>query len=281
MAETLKLMCVLAHPDDETLGTGGTLAKYAAEGVKTYLVMATRGERGWWGEEADYPGLEELGKIREAELRAAAHILGLQDTFFLDYVDGDLDKADPAEAIAKIAGYIRRIKPQVVITFDPYGVYGHPDHIAISQFTTAATLVAASSNHLLYSDLAAPHCVHKLYYIAELEEYIGVYQSVFGEISMNVEGQTRQPVAWEDWAITTRIDTYEHWRTVWQAVLCHRSQLPGYNRLEKLSESQRQKVWGTRTYYRAFSNVNGGRQLETNLFEGLSRPSEAGFQPGD
>ena len=66
MVNDLKLMCVLAHPDDESLGTGGILAKYAAEGVETYLVTATRGERGWFGNESDYPGLEALGKRREA-----------------------------------------------------------------------------------------------------------------------------------------------------------------------------------------------------------------------
>ena len=68
MNEPLRLMCVLAHPDDESLGMGGTLAKYAAEGIETYLVTATRGERGWFGDEKEYPGLEALGKIRGAEL---------------------------------------------------------------------------------------------------------------------------------------------------------------------------------------------------------------------
>ena len=71
----MKLLCVLAHPDDESLGLGGALAKYAAEGVETYLITATRGEHGWWGEAEDYPGPIGLGQIREAELRAAAEVL--------------------------------------------------------------------------------------------------------------------------------------------------------------------------------------------------------------
>ena len=119
MTNPLKLMCILAHPDDESLGTGGILAKYAAEGVETYLVTATRGERGWFGDEAEYPGLEELGRIREAELLDAAKVLGLQEVTFLDYVDGDLDQADPVEAINKIVGHLRRVRPHVVATFDP------------------------------------------------------------------------------------------------------------------------------------------------------------------
>src|SRR5262245_58053465 len=105
MTSNLKLMCVLAHPDDESLGTGGTLAKYAAEGIETYLVTATRGERGWFGDEKDNPGLEALGKMRENELRNAAQALGIREVDFLDYLDGDLDQADHAEAVAKIVEY--------------------------------------------------------------------------------------------------------------------------------------------------------------------------------
>ena len=108
MSKQLKLMCVMAHPDDESLGTGGILAKYSAEGVKTYLVTATRGERGWFGAPEDNPGPEELGRIREGELYAAAHTLGLQDVAFMDYWDGEFDKADPAEVVSKIVRHLRR-----------------------------------------------------------------------------------------------------------------------------------------------------------------------------
>lgn len=79
----LRVMCCLAHPNDESLGAGGILAKYAAEGVLTYLVTATRGERGWVGDQAAYPGEEALWRLREAELRAAARVLGLQEVRFL------------------------------------------------------------------------------------------------------------------------------------------------------------------------------------------------------
>src|SRR5712692_7064230 len=164
MANKLKLMCVLAHPDDESLGNGGILAKYATEGVETYLVTATRGERGWFGDERDYPGPEALGKTREAELLAAAKVLGIRRVNFLDYIDGDLDQAPPAEAVAKIALHLRRVKPDVVVTFGPDGSYGHPDHIAICQFTTAA-IVAAASPDSLYSRDLPPHRISKLYYM--------------------------------------------------------------------------------------------------------------------
>src|SRR6185436_20526654 len=108
MTAPLKLMAIFAHPDDESLGLGGALAKFVAEGVETYLVCATRGERGWTGEEKDNPGLEALGRLREAELRSACAILKIREVMLLDYIDGDLDKAPPAEVIGKLVSHLRR-----------------------------------------------------------------------------------------------------------------------------------------------------------------------------
>lgn len=261
-------MCVLAHPDDECLGTGGILARYAAEGVGTYLITATRGEYGWWGEEKDHPGPQALGRIREAELRASAQALGLREVSLLDYVDGQLDQAEPAQAIEKIVGHIRRVKPHVVVTFGPEGAYGHPDHIAISQFTTAA-LIAAADPSFPGPTPSEAHRVSKFYYMEDTQSLFEVYVSVFGDMVMHVDGVERRPTTWPRWATTTQIDTAAYWRTVWQAVLCHRSQLPGYGKLQYVSEEQHTILWGSRTYYRAFSLVNGGRQIEHDLFTGL------------
>jgi LmbE family N-acetylglucosaminyl deacetylase len=268
MTETLKLMCILAHPDDESLGTGGILARYAAEGVETYLITATRGERGWMGDEQDDPGLEALGRLRTGELQAAAQVLGLREVHFLDYIDGDLDRADPSEAIGKIVSQLRRVRPQIVVTFDPFGAYGHPDHIAISQFTQAA-IVAAADPAYGHTNGAMPHRVAKLYYMADSEELINAYQSAIGDITMNVDRVERRARPWEDWAITTRIDTARYWRQVWQAASCHRSQLPDLERMNELPEELHLKFWGCQTFYRAFSLVNGGRQVEHDLFEGI------------
>lgn len=268
MADTLKLMAVLAHPDDESLGAGGVLAKYAAEGIETSLVTATRGERGWFGDEREYPGLEALGQRREAELRAAAEVLDIRSVDFLGYLDGELDQAHPAEVIAKIVGRLRRGKPDVVVTFGPDGSYGHPDHIAISQLTTAAIIEAASPDSLYYRDLA-PHRVAKLYYMAPTKDLLDVYQFVFGDLVMHIDGVERRGAGWPDWQITARIDTWASWRTVWKAVCCHRTQLPAYHLLERLPEEKHKALWGCQTYYRAFSLVNGGRAVESDLFEGL------------
>src|SRR5579884_4020339 len=275
MTKKLRLMCVLAHPDDESLGNGGVLAKYAAEGIETYLVTATRGERGWLGSQEDYPGLEALGKIREAELYAAAEVLGLRRVDFLDYVDGELDHAPPEEAIAKIVGHLRRVKPQVVLTFGPDGSYGYPDHIAISQFTAAATVRAADPTFVDAEQLA-PHCVSKLYYMAVTREMLEVYQSVFGDLVMHVDGIERRGIGWPEWAITTSINARAYLSTVKRAVRCHYSQLPAYSLVEDASEQQQHVLWGVQTYYRVFSLKNGGRDIEDDLFDGLREGERSG-----
>ncbi|HYU76024.1 MAG TPA: PIG-L family deacetylase [Ktedonobacteraceae bacterium] len=268
MTSELKLMAILAHPDDESLGNGGILAKYAAEGIETHLVVATRGERGWFGDEQEYPGLEALGRIREGEVRAAAALLGIRSINFLDYLDGELDTAHPAEVIAKVVGYLRSIKPDVVVTFGQYGGYGHPDHIAISQFTTAAIVEAASPYSSYHIELT-PHRVAKLYYMAETKEMFDVYQAVFGELVMQINGTSRSAVSWPGWSVSAKIDTWSHWRTILRAIGCHQTQLPAYHVLEHLSEEQRKHLWSFASYYRAFSLVNGGRKVEDDLFEGL------------
>src|SRR5438105_4335265 len=133
--QALRLMAVLAHPDDESLGVGGTLAKYAAEGVEVSLVTATRGDGGrYCGHrpgDPQHPGRDALGSIREAELRAAASVLGVHEVTLLDYRDQHLDEADPHQAVAALVRHLRRIRPDVVLTFGADGAYGHPDHIAI------------------------------------------------------------------------------------------------------------------------------------------------------
>src|SRR5690349_21137853 len=156
MTGSMKLLAIFPHPDDETLGLGSTFARYATEGVGTYLLCATRGERGWFDSEGPNPGLEGVARIREAELRCAAENLDLDEVSFLDYIDGDVDQARPEEIIGKIAAHIRRIKPQVVVTFGPDGAYGHPDHIALSQFTMGA-LVCAADRNFVDVNVQSPH----------------------------------------------------------------------------------------------------------------------------
>jgi LmbE family N-acetylglucosaminyl deacetylase len=265
-------MCVFAHPDDESLGVGGTLAKYAAEGVETYLITATRGERGRFGTNKESPGLEVVGKVREAELLAAAKELGIREVNFLDYIDGELDQANSLEAVAKIAAHIRRVKPHVVVTFGPEGAYGHPDHIAVSQLATAAAVRAADSNYGPSGNRggsSSVHAVSKFYYMAWTQKKWTAYQSALRDLKSVVDGVERRAVPWPDWAITTHLDTTSHWPTVWKAVSCHKTQMAIYSRLEHLPEEHHEAIWGIQEFYRVFSVVNGSRKRENDLFEGL------------
>ncbi len=273
MNHVLRLMCIFAHPDDESMGTGSTLAKYAQEGVETYLVTATRGERGWFGKPEDNPGERMLGKRRQSELISAANVLGLKQVYFLDYIDGELNRADSQEAIHKITKYLRLVRPQVVITFGPDGAYGHPDHIAISQFTSGAIIAAADCDYI-DSDHLPPHRVSKLYYMMDTRESWEIIEELVGELNMEVDGTLRKPVLWEDWAVTTRIASGEYWRTAYNAVLCHQSQLPSLGDITSLTDEQNYRIWGDRTYYRVFSLVNGhhsngNHRYEEDLFSGL------------
>ena len=263
MAPALRLLAVLAHPDDESLGVGGTLARYGAEGVETFLVTATRGERGRVGSER--PGPAIVGPLRERELRAAAEVLGISEVVFLDYLDAELDRAPVEEAVGRIAAAVRRFRPQVVITFPHDGSYGHPDHVAISQLTGAALVEAAAPGPAG----EAGHRVDKLYWIAWRERLWSAYREAFGDLVARVGGVERRADPWPDWAVTTAIDTRAVWRQVWRAVQCHGSQLAGYAKLSGVSPEHHEAIWGAQEFYRVWSRVECGRGLESDLFEGL------------
>jgi N-acetylglucosamine malate deacetylase 2 len=127
-----RLLVILAHPDDESFAVGGTLAKYAQQGIQVILLCATRGEAGIEG-----MGAEEAGAIREVELRRAAKHLGIE-VHFLGHLDGQLSKVKPRELLEQISCWIDTVQPQVIITFGPDGVSGHPDHVTISKTVTQA-----------------------------------------------------------------------------------------------------------------------------------------------
>jgi LmbE family N-acetylglucosaminyl deacetylase len=251
------------------MGMGGTLAKYAAEGVETHLVCATRGERGWFGPEEQDPGLEKLGQLRTKELEACVKELGMKSLSFLNYIDGDLDQADHTEAIARIVTQIRRIKPQVVLTFPPDGNYGHPDHIAIGQFTSAAIVCAADSSYNDPENLPS-YRVSKLYYMVDGENFINLITPFIDDMTFPVDDQVRGEIPWKEWMITTRIDMAAYCGTAWRAIQCHQSQMPTLGALAEMPEESAAAVLAMQgTFYRAFSLVNGGRKLETDLFEGI------------
>jgi LmbE family N-acetylglucosaminyl deacetylase len=150
------LLVVLPHPDDESFPMGGTLAKYAAEGIEITLICATLGELG-------IPDMEpaQAAIIRKKELRAAASVLGIGKLQFMRYQDGSLSNLDSEQVISQLINAMRRIHPKVVITFGPDGISGHPDHVAISRLVTTAFDRAIRSSLLPLST--------KLFYITPSE----------------------------------------------------------------------------------------------------------------
>jgi LmbE family N-acetylglucosaminyl deacetylase len=163
---------VLAHPDDESFGMGGTLALYAAQGIQTHLVCATRGEAGDIDPQ-HMQGFDSAAELREGELRCAAGVLGLSSVHFLGYRDSGMPgsthnqhpkaliNAPTSDVAASISHYIRHLRPQVIVTFDPIGGYKHPDHIKVHEATLQAYHAAANEK---IDDGQPPHQADKLYY---------------------------------------------------------------------------------------------------------------------
>ena len=129
------ILLVFAHPDDESFGLAGTVSKYSHQEVPVDLICATRGEK---GTRLDVPANTDTGTARELELRTAAAIMGIRHIYLLGYMDGELDKAAPGEIRDRVLTIMRRVKPEVVITFGPDGITGHPDHIAIGKAASEA-----------------------------------------------------------------------------------------------------------------------------------------------
>jgi LmbE family N-acetylglucosaminyl deacetylase len=170
---TKTLLAVLAHPDDESFGLGGTLAFYASKGYNVYYVCATRGEAGTV-DEVYLKDFKDVAEMRTAELMRAAQELGLKDVFFLGYRDSGMPGMDanqhpdaqinaPIEEVAqRVVKYIRSLKPDVVLTFDPIGGYKHPDHIHIHKATVLA--FANSDNASFYPEAGDPFKPQALYF---------------------------------------------------------------------------------------------------------------------
>jgi LmbE family N-acetylglucosaminyl deacetylase len=153
------LLFVFAHPDDESFSGAGTVMKYREAGARIVLVTATRGERGKTG---DPPvcTTDELAATREWELRGAASIIGVDELHLLDYRDRELADAPVEQVRLTLVTLIRRVRPSVVVTFDPNGFNIHPDHIAISRFTSDA--IAAARDPRWFPDAGPAFAVGRL-----------------------------------------------------------------------------------------------------------------------
>ena len=273
---TKRLLGAFAHPDDEGI-VSGALLQYSTSGVETGLVCATRGEV---GEIAD-PALatpENLGQVREGEMRAAAEVLGVHNLWFLDYRDSGMAgtpenadarafaQASAAEVVGKLVKIIREFRPQVIVTFDESGAYGHPDHIAIYRYTTSAFHAAADA--VQYPDLGPAHSVSKLYYSSfprSALQAIGEWMS-----TQNYEGSFSgldpEKLGMPDEQISVWLNV-EPWREQKdRSRSMHRTQLDPNNLMAKIPE-EIQRNWRSHERYQlAASRVGPDVPGENNLF---------------
>lgn len=248
-----RLMAIFAHPDDETFGVAGTMFRAVNRGYPVAVVSATRGEA---GEIAD-PALatrENLGQVRERELRAACAAVGVSDVSFLDYIDGQLAAADPTEATGRVVRVIRRFRPDVVVTFAANGLYGHPDHMAIHRLVVAAIPLAAES--AAYPEQFAaglePHRVAKVYFQgAPREELQKIRAQAQARGEDFIPGGNAATIPVEDmgtpWAqITTRVTlTDAEFRAKVLAMRAHATQLAPTSPFAQADESAVRAFAGT------------------------------------
>lgn len=282
MPEVLSLMCVHAHPDDESSSTGGTLAKYAAENVMTSLIVATKGEEG----EIRDPHLnmapwQTLGIIRVNELKVATAVLKVGFVNFLGYRDSGMAgteannhadafcNADPEEACRLLVLNIRKLRPQVLVTYNTNGGYGHPDHIMCNRITHAAFELAADPD-FAWDDGETPWQPKKLYHIAHSRQRL---QKAFEELKARgmedlIPGRRNyDQFGVPDEEITTRIDISEYVHLKRKAVLCHHSQTTG-SRWDRMPDDVMRTYYAEETFIRVISLVDAPAQ-ERDLFAGL------------
>lgn len=162
------ILCVWAHPDDETFAAAGILAAAANNGQRVVCLTATRGEAGVQNAKRWPPA--QLGAIRERELLSALKTLGIKEHFFLDYLDGACHEISDGAAAKRIAGHIEACLPNSILTFGPDGLTGHPDHKAVSRWTT---LAAQGSQAQLYYFVEEEKQYEQ--YMKELDKRFNIY----------------------------------------------------------------------------------------------------------
>jgi LmbE family N-acetylglucosaminyl deacetylase len=250
MTKNQKILAVFAHPDDEVFGIGGTLAHYARNGASVTLVCATLGEVGEIAE-GTRATPETLGQIREAELACAAEALGIDEVILLNYRDSGMAGTDenkdprafmnaPAEVVVKrLVGIMRELQPSVVITFDPQGGYGHPDHIAAHYHTVAAFEAAGDNDRFV--DLGTPWQPERLFYAVILRSQIEKFReqmAAAGEDMSDFENSEQQGMmGWPDELVHLKVDTSPVADLKLAAFDCHQTQFGGENLFSTMPES--------------------------------------------
>ncbi|MSP12399.1 MAG: GlcNAc-PI de-N-acetylase [Chloroflexi bacterium] len=283
------LLAVFAHPDDESFGPGGTLARYAAEGVQVYLACATRGEVGGV-DEALLEGYKDIAQLRTQELYCAARHLGLAGVNFLEYRDsgmeGSADNLHPESLVAapleevteKLVRLMRELRPQVVITFDPVGGYFHPDHIACHKATVAAFQRAGEGTAFAgqVEKGWAPYQPQKLYYSTiprNLIKLVVRLMPLFGadpqRIGRNKDINLKR-IAEVNLPVTTVIDVAPYLNQKEEASACHKSQGSGPGAFGMFPRFLRRRAMGKESFSRAVPQPVAEEAKERDLFAGVT-----------
>ena len=275
------LLAVFAHPDDESFGPGGTLAKYAAEGAEVWLVCGTDGNAGTV-EAALLTGYASTGQLRAAELCCAAQALGLAGVDWLGYRDSGMagapENADPDslyqapldEVAGKIVASIRRHRPQVIICDNRFGGYGHPDHIKLHQATMAA--FAAAADPARYPESGAPHRAERLYHpafsagwmkpLVRLMPLIGRDPRKFGR---NHDIDLVQMLSWESPA-HAKVDVGPYLETKLAASACHRSQGGPMEMFKRVPRWLLRRMMGNESFTQGYPAPQSGSRKGRGLF---------------
>jgi LmbE family N-acetylglucosaminyl deacetylase len=284
-----RLLACFAHPDDEAFPVGGALAAHAARGVAVRLVTATQGEEG----EIRQPGAatpETLGSIRRLELACAVRALGLASHAVLDYRDsgmagtpanshpGALINVPAQEVVEQLVGEIRRFRPQVVLTFEPGGIYGHPDHIAISRHATEAFRRAsdpASFPHQLVEGVET-HTPARLFYSARPKGFRMEWALALRDagIDFPLPSPERAQEGTPSQDIHMEMDLDDQLERKMACILCHRTQVPSDWPYHRVPRRVALTVLGREYYIRAFPQVRPGETLPADFFDGLDEGLE-------
>ena len=285
MAEERAMVFVGAHPDDETFGLGGTMAKYAAAGVRVYYACATRGEVG--AADPEYlQGHASPGDMRWSELECASKELGLAGVIHLGYRDsgmpGSADNQHPdalvmaplAEVTGRVVKVIRQVRPQVVLTFDPIGGYRHPDHIAIHQATVAA--FAAAGDPQQFPEAGPAYRPQKLYFMVFPRRLLRLAVRLLPLFRQDPRHFGRNHdidlVSLSDVEFPTHVHIDirgEPQRRKEAASACHRSQLSSGPRPGGVMYWIGRLIPQTETYMRVQPPAQDGQVHEKDLFEGV------------
>ncbi len=281
-----RLVFVHAHPDDEALGTGGVMARYAADGAHVCLVTCTNGELGEVAEVPELGTVEEitarLGEIRRDELREACRHLGEIDLRMLGYRDSGMEgtegNADPRSFVNQVmdgpvrdvVAIIREVRPQILVTYNEYGFYGHPDHIRAHEVALEASRRAADGSFA--PELGPPHEIAKIYYTAVAKSFFHMGRDLATQLGLDPDDffsdEAIGTIGTDDALITSWIDVSDQVDRKFAALEAHRTQRGTTEMFLQIPPELRAMALGMENYVLVSPTPAEGLR-ETDLFDGL------------